>query len=119
MLVLFEHQSIDFKELSRIVDLKTGTLTPIIQNLEKVGYVHRAKNQKDNRKINVSLTIQGEELEQQIVAVPLGMANDLGVSEEMYRILVKKVFGISIIFQQSLLLHLIQVFTIFALILEI
>jgi DNA-binding MarR family transcriptional regulator len=36
MLVLFEHKRIDFSELSKTVQLKTGTLTPIVNKLKEI-----------------------------------------------------------------------------------
>ncbi len=55
MLVLWEKESIDFKELSRKLELKTGTLTPMLQKLEVAGYLERIKNEKDNRKVNITI----------------------------------------------------------------
>jgi DNA-binding MarR family transcriptional regulator len=95
MLVMFEHNSIDFKELSKVVDLKTGTLTPILQNLEKLGYINRNKNSKDQRKINIDITDKGLELEKQILDVPVGMASDLEITEDMYHTLVKELDSLS------------------------
>ena len=90
MLGVFETKKIDFKELGEKVNLQTGTLTPIVQKLEKMGYVKREKNTKDYRKINVTLTDKGESLNSEIIDVPFGLATKLQISIQMYETLVKE-----------------------------
>lgn len=80
MLVMFEHETMDFKELSDRVDLKTGTMTPIVQKLESMGYLHKEKNPMDGRKINVNLTAEGKALKDEIVRVPYELSRRLGMS---------------------------------------
>jgi DNA-binding MarR family transcriptional regulator len=84
LLILFEHESIDFKELSQMVDLKTGTLTPIIQKLEEYGFITKEKNPKDGRRINVDLTSKGKELKQELAHVPIDLASKIGLEKERY-----------------------------------
>jgi len=90
MLGVFEDKVIDFKELSEKVNLKTGTLTPIVQKLESLGYVKREKNIDDFRKINVVLTDKGKQLNLEIVDVPIQLAQKLQISINMYERLVKE-----------------------------
>jgi DNA-binding MarR family transcriptional regulator len=95
MLVMFEHKVMDFKDLSKVVDLKTGTLTPIVQRLEEHGFVSRVKNKQDMRKMNVILTEKGKELQRQVIEVPISMAQQLSISEEMYTVLIKELDDLS------------------------
>ena len=90
MLVMFERREIDFKELSEIVDLRTGTLTPIIQKLEQLGYVQKVTNPNDQRKVNIALTEKGKQLNEDIIDVPLGTAEALKLDIESYQVLVKE-----------------------------
>lgn len=90
MLAMFEVTSIDFKELSDRVNLKTGTLTPIVQKLEQIGYVRRDKNPDDHRKINVVLTKEGHTLNTDIIDVPIGLSNKLKMSIDKYTTLVSE-----------------------------
>lgn len=90
LLVLFEYKKIDFKDLSELVDLKTGTLTPLINNLIKQGYIQKTKNKEDMRKIDITLTEKGIQLEKEIVDVPIGLFKKLQVTVEMYQTLVKE-----------------------------
>ncbi|MFP4115568.1 MAG: MarR family winged helix-turn-helix transcriptional regulator [Spirochaetota bacterium] len=59
MLVLWEHGSIDYKALGRKLELRTGTLTPIIEKLETRGLVRRTRDPEDSRKTAVVLTEAG------------------------------------------------------------
>jgi DNA-binding MarR family transcriptional regulator len=90
MLVMFEEKEIDFKKLAERVDLRTATLTPIVKKLESLGYVSRKPNNLDQRKINVVLTPEGEQLKRNIVDVPLGTAEALGLDFDSYEVLVQK-----------------------------
>lgn len=101
MLVMFEHREIDFKDLSNIVDLKTGTLTPIIQKLVSIGYLDKVKNTNDSRKINISLTETGILLEKAILEVPIGLGNKLEISEEMYIKLSKELDDLTLLLKNA------------------
>lgn len=90
LLVLFEHGEIDFKELSDKVDLKTGTMTPIIQKLEEMGYLTKEKNPSDMRRLNVSLTDKGRHLKEQIIHVPYELSKRLKMSYESYVTLIQQ-----------------------------
>jgi len=85
MLVLFEHKAIDFKDLSVKLDLKTGTLTPILQKLEEIGYLDRQPNPKDSRRKNIVLTDQGIQLQKDVIEVPIKLAGKLQDLRDTYQ----------------------------------
>jgi DNA-binding MarR family transcriptional regulator len=87
MLVMFEHKHIKFNDLSAIVDLRTGTLTPILQKLVKTGYINRIVDSTDKRKIFLELTELGEKLQKDIIEVPIGLYTQLQITPEMYKVL--------------------------------
>lgn len=101
MLVLFEQRNIDFKELSEVVDLRTATLTPIINKLVEIGYVEKHKNTSDSRRFDVVLSDKGKELQNKIVSVPLSMAEKLPITEDMYHVLVKELDMLSSILKNA------------------
>jgi MarR family transcriptional regulator, organic hydroperoxide resistance regulator len=84
ILVLLEHSEIDFKELSNRVDLRTGTMTPIVQRLEEIGYIERKKNPLDARKITISLTEKGSELRNRLATVPIEVSRSIELNETDY-----------------------------------
>lgn len=85
MLVLFEYKTIDFKALSEKIDLKTGTLTPILQKLEEIGYLDRKPNPKDSRRKNIVLTKKGTQLQKDVVEVPIKLAGKLRELRDTYQ----------------------------------
>lgn len=101
LLILFEHQSLDFKELSSIIDLKTGTLTPILQSLEEKGYIDKHHNKSDKRKIQVNLSTEGELLKTKIMSVPIDLYSKINISPEMYKVLVKELDDLSLILKHA------------------
>ena len=90
LLALFEQEVFDFKELTKKVDLKPGTLTPIVNKIEEIGYLVKVKNENDARKINVSLTPRGRELREDIIDVPLQLGETLNITIKEYRTLVEE-----------------------------
>ena len=84
MLVIWENKSICFNNLSCILRMKTGTLTPIISKLEESGYIKRVKDEADDRKINIVITDLGEALKGEAISIPDKIACSLNLSNEEY-----------------------------------
>ena len=63
LLVLWEHEKVNIKEIAKILKLDSPTITPIVQKLEKMNLVNRSRNIHDERVLSVSLTKAGIDLE--------------------------------------------------------
>lgn len=85
MMVLWEHKKLPFKEISYKLKMKTGTLTPIISKLESNGYLERIKDENDDRKVYISITKEGLDIEDKAKDIPKKIAQDLLLSQEEYR----------------------------------
>lgn len=85
MLVMWETKKIDFKELGQRLDLKTGTLTPIIKRLEKMGYLMREQNSDDNRRIWVIISHEGQKLKQDALKIPEFLLHYIKMDQEQYQ----------------------------------
>jgi len=70
MMVIWEHKKINVKELGEYLYLDSGTLTPVLKKLEQKGWVDRSRAKEDERILNVSLTIEGENLREKAVEIP-------------------------------------------------
>ena len=58
--------------------LETNTVTPLLQRMEKLGFVSRKKGEQDKRQQIVSLTQKGRELEEEAFAtIPSGWDEQL------------------------------------------
>ena len=73
MMVMWERKEISFKELGNILFLDSGTLTPVIKNLEKKGFVEKERSKEDERNVNVRITKQGEDLKDKAKYIPQKM----------------------------------------------
>ena len=71
MMALWEEDHINVKELGHRLFLDSGTLTPLMKKLEKLGYVTRTKDESDERSILIDLTEKGRALKEQAFCVPL------------------------------------------------
>lgn len=100
MLAIFEVEAIDFKELSSKVNLTTGTMTPIINRLEKLEYINKEPNPDDNRRVNIVLSEAGKKLYEDIIDVPSGLSQRLQVSIEMYATLIEQLDELNDILDQ-------------------
>lgn len=59
MLALWEQDARTVSELGRQLFLDSGTLTPLLKRLERLGYVDRQRDADDERRVIVSLTETG------------------------------------------------------------
>ena len=69
LLVLWEHETVNIKEIAKILKLDSPTITPIVQKLEKMNLVNRSRNTYDERVLSVSLTKAGIDLEVHVAAI--------------------------------------------------
>ncbi|WP_425448421.1 MarR family winged helix-turn-helix transcriptional regulator [Dethiothermospora halolimnae] len=70
MLVIWEVEKIDFKELGKRLHLDSGTLTPVINKLVSMGLVIKYRNEKDDRLVTIELAEKGKLLKEDILEVP-------------------------------------------------
>ena len=93
MMVLWENGDINEKELGKRLFLKSNTLAPLLQKLEKKRYIVIKKDKKDGRNIVISLTEIGNKLKEKALNVPPSIAESVKLSKEdatrLYEILYK------------------------------
>ncbi len=89
MMVLWEHKTMNVKKLGEYLYLDSGTLTPVLKKLEQKGYVKRARDENDERILNVSITKKGEALKEKAVEIPAKMGSCFNISSEEAAILHK------------------------------
>ena len=56
MMVLWEHESMNVKELGSKLYLDSGTLTPLLKKLEAKGYISRCRCKEDERNLIIQIT---------------------------------------------------------------
>ena len=93
MMVLWEEGQVNEKLLCDALSLKSNTITPLLKKLEGKGYIRKIRDSKDERNLVISLTDAGENLKDQALCVPEGIAREFHLEPEeamaLYRILYK------------------------------
>ncbi len=96
MMVLWQTNGINVKELSEKLYLDSGTLTPLLKRLESKGLVNRKRGIDDERVRMLYLTEQGHDLKEKALSIPDGMFCKLGLPLEdlvQLKSLCEKVLG--------------------------
>ena len=70
MLVLWEKDEVSVKEIGERLFLDSGTLTPLLKNLEKKGLLTRNRSKEDERVTIAKLTEEGKALREKALKVP-------------------------------------------------
>lgn len=79
MLALWQHAPLSVRELSRLLQLDPGTLSPLLKRLEAAGYVRRERDAADERSLAVSLTASGQALRARAEQIPPAIVERLGL----------------------------------------
>jgi DNA-binding MarR family transcriptional regulator len=82
MLALWQHGTLSVKDLSRLLQLDPGTLSPLLKRLEAAGLLHRERDPRDQRNLALALTDEGRALRAQAEKVPAGIVERLGMPVE-------------------------------------
>lgn len=82
MLALWQHRSLSVKDLGRLLQLDSGTLSPLLKRLAAAGLVTKQRQIRDERSVVVALTDQGSALRQRAEQVPHEVVRRLGMDVE-------------------------------------
>jgi len=85
MLALWQHTPLSVRELSGLLQLDPGTLSPLLKRLEAVGYVRRQRDPSDERSLAVTLTTAGQALRAEAEKIPPAIVERLGMPLEELR----------------------------------
>jgi DNA-binding MarR family transcriptional regulator len=79
LLALWQHGRLSVKDLSRLLQLDPGTLSPLVKRLEAAGLVSRGRDPRDERALAITLTDAGQALREQAERIPAGIVDRLGM----------------------------------------
>lgn len=89
LLALWEEDNINVKDLGKRLYLDSGTLTPVLKKLEKLGYIERTRNREDERNLIIKLTPLGRSLKKEAVCVPKDLLKSVDYSSVKAVVLLK------------------------------
>lgn len=81
MMVLWEHQRLTVNQIGEKLFLDSGTITPLLKRLEAKSYILRQRKIEDERVVEISLTDEGERLQDKACLIPEKMNDRLDLSE--------------------------------------
>ncbi len=79
MLALWERTPLSVKELSGLLRLDPGTLSPLLKRLEAGGLITRGRDDRDERLLAVALTPKGRALRAEAEKIPPAIVARLGM----------------------------------------
>ncbi|HET6876925.1 MAG TPA: MarR family transcriptional regulator [Jatrophihabitans sp.] len=79
MLALWECSPRSLRDLSDVLQLDPGTLSPLVKRLERGGLVTRSRDEHDERTLRLTLTERGRELRAEAEKVPAQIVAKLGL----------------------------------------
>jgi DNA-binding MarR family transcriptional regulator len=86
MLVLWQQtEALSVKALGKMLDLDSGTLSPLLKRMEKQRLLIRSRQKTDERVVEVELTDVGKNLKQGAESIPETMLAKTGLSTERFQ----------------------------------
>jgi DNA-binding MarR family transcriptional regulator len=79
MLALWQYGTLSVKQLSGLLQLDPGTLSPLLKRLEAADLLRRERDLKDQRNLALALTDKGKALREQAEKIPAGIVERLGM----------------------------------------
>ncbi|MGK5681527.1 MarR family winged helix-turn-helix transcriptional regulator [Actinoplanes sp. URMC 104] len=83
--ILWHRGDTSVRDLGKLLDLDSGTLSPLLKRLETAGHVRRARGTTDERTVQISLTPQGTALRDQLTDLPRRIACATDLTEDEFR----------------------------------
>ena len=96
MMVLWEKETVNEKDLVKALYLQANTLTPLLKKLLSKVLITIFKDRKDKRNIIISLTEKGMALKEKAICIPLSLMNEPFFTEEeaqLYKQLLSKILN--------------------------
>ena len=87
MMVLWEENEILVKHLGEKLFLDSGTLTPVLNGLEKKGYAARRRSETDKRDVYVVITEKGRSFRDKAVEISSKMGECVPIDQEKAMVL--------------------------------
>lgn len=94
LLLLWEHHTLNVKELGERLFLDSGTLTPMLKRMEQNQLIKRERSLQDERSVVVSLTEKGDSLKEQATCIPYEIGKLSGLQPDDFTQLKETLFSL-------------------------
>ncbi len=75
LMILWEQSPQRVSDIGQLAMLNSNTLTPLLKRLEEQGFILRQRDQQDERVVMISLTAQGQHLQESCRMIPQVLLN--------------------------------------------
>ena len=79
MLVLWENDDLTVNEIAEKLILNTNTITPLLKRMEAMDLLTRTASKTDQRKVRVTLTVQGKTMQESASEIPFKLMKKLNI----------------------------------------
>lgn len=80
LMVLWEFEELTVNEIAEKLILNTNTVTPLLKRMEVQGLLMRVQSKSDQRKVIITLTEKGKDLQLKAAEIPFRLVNKLNAS---------------------------------------
>lgn len=94
LLVLWEKGPLPILQIAGELEIEGATATPLIKRMESLGLVSRDRSAKDERRVVVSLTENGENLRKKSCVIPEQLGCAAGIDEKQAQKLLHEINAI-------------------------
>lgn len=81
LVILWTEGKKPVREIGEMLQLDSGTLSPLLRRMEDKEFIDRQRDEQDNRVINVSLTTSGAALRNDLAHIPAQIACGTGLPD--------------------------------------
>jgi len=79
LMILWENDHVTVNDIADKLILNTNTVTPLLKRMEVMGLLTRQQSKTDQRKVIISLTEKGSELQHEAAQIPIRLMEKLNI----------------------------------------
>jgi len=80
LMLLWEHEELTVNKIAEKLILNTNTVTPLLKRMEKEQILTRIQSKTDQRKVLITLTEKGKEMQVAAAEIPSNLLNRLNIN---------------------------------------
>lgn len=82
LMILWDNDKVTVNEIADRLILNTNTVTPLLKRMEVMGLLTRTQSKTDQRKVIVSLTDKGNEMQHDAAQIPIRLMQKLNIQPD-------------------------------------
>lgn len=89
LVALYDNNNITVSELGELLDLKYGTLSPLLSRMEKQKLIKRSRSKNDTRIVYITLLSSGKDIREKAFTLPQQLVLKSGLNDQEWHELSK------------------------------